>query len=279
MDLNTAKIVYTLYDMSVFEHPGFSTEQNRWSCFNGIFNAANYADFILSISNYSMKKFLDIFPHFPPERISVAYPGNRFNLSQESKKNNYVLSGLKHDKFWLAVGTLEPRKNLRRLLNAYSVYVKKSDNVLPLVLAGGKGWLEDDLEQFVAELDLSQKVVFLGYVSDEDLNWLYGNCFAFIYPSLYEGFGLPVVEAMSREAAAVVSNVTSIPEVAGDAVHYVDPLKEKEIFEGICLLAEDAEYRQKLKSLALKQARKFSWIKCASEVIEIYNHVIALPKR
>jgi glycosyltransferase involved in cell wall biosynthesis len=177
------------------------------------------------------------------------------------------------------VGTLEPRKNLRRLLNAYSVYVKKTGNALPLVLAGGKGWLEDDFEQFVAELDLFQKVKFLGYVSDEELNWLYKNCFAFIYPSLYEGFGLPVLEAMSRGAAVIVSNATSIPEVAGEAAHYIDPLKEKEIVEAICMLAENAEYREKLKNLALRQAQKFSWQRCASGVIEIYNHVITLPKR
>jgi len=279
VDLITAKIVYTLYDMSVFEHPEFSTEQNRWSCFNGIFNAANYADFILSISNYSMKKFLDIFPHFPPERISVVYPGNRFDLSQERKQNTNVLNELKHDKFWLAVGTLEPRKNLRRLLNAYSVYVKESESTLPLVVAGGKGWLEDELQEFVGKLDIAPNVKFLGYVSDAELNWLYGNCFAFIYPSLYEGFGLPVLEALSRGAAAIVSNVTSIPEVAGKAAHYIDPLEEKEIVEAICLLVENSEYRQNLKNLAFRQAQKFSWQKCASEVIEIYHHVMTLPKR
>ncbi|MBT8369027.1 MAG: glycosyltransferase family 4 protein, partial [Deltaproteobacteria bacterium] len=182
-------------------------------------------------------------------------------------------------KFWLAVGTLEPRKNLRRLLNAYSVYVKKLDNALPLVLAGGKGWLEDDLERVVAKLDIAHKVEFLGYVSDEALSWLYRNCFGFLYPSLYEGFGLPVLEAMSRGAAVIVSNATSIPEVAGEAAHYVNPLIENEIVEAICVLAENAEYRENLQNLAFRQAQKFSWQRCASEVIEIYNHVKTLSKR
>ena len=279
-DLSTAKIVYTLYDMSVIEHPEFTTEQNRWSCFNGIFNAANNADFILSISDYSMKKFLDIFPHYPTERISVVYPGNRFNFNQDSNTGgDCFLNGLEQDKFWLAVGTIEPRKNLRRLLNAYAVYVKKSADPLSLVLAGGRGWLEDDLEQFVAKLGISQKVKFLGYVSDDELNWLYRNCFGFIYPSLYEGFGLPVLEAMSRGAASIVSNVTSIPEVAGDAAHYVDPFKEPEIANAICLLAENSDHRKRLKHLALKQAQKFSWKRCASEVLEIYNQVFNSSKR
>jgi len=278
-NLKMAKVVYTLYDLNFVEHPEFSTEENRWVCFNGVYDAANHADFILSISNYSLNKFLDIFPHYPSERIKVVYPGSRFSLTQKSNEKNGDFNTLTPAKFWLAVGTLEPRKNLRRLLNAYSVYVKKSDNALPLVLAGGKGWLEDDLEQVVAKLDIAHKVEFLGYVSDEALNWLYRNCFAFLYPSLYEGFGLPVLEAMSRGAAVIVSNATSIPEVAGGAAHYVNPLNEKEIVEAICVLAENAEYRAKLKNLALRQAQKFSWQRCASEVIEIYNHVITLSKR
>jgi len=278
-NLKNAKVVYTLYDLSFLEHPEFSTEENRWACFNGVYDAANHADFILSISNYSLDKFLNIFSHYPSERIKVVYPGSRFSLNQKSKDVNGTFNTLTPEKFWLAVGTLERRKNLRRLLNAYSVYVKKSDNVLPLVLAGGKGWLEDDLEDFVTRLGIAHKVEFLGYVSDEELNWLYRNCFAFIYPSLYEGFGLPVLEAMSQGAASIVSNVTSMPEVGGEAAHYVDPLKEKEIVEAICLLAENTEYRQKLKNLAFRQAQKFSWQRCAAEVMEIYNHVITLSKR
>ena len=102
---------------------------------------------------------------------------------------------------------------------------------------------------------------------------------SFIYPSLYEGFGLPVLEAMNQGAAIIVLNATSIPEVVGDAAHYVNPLNEKEIADAICVLAENAEYRAKLKNLALRQAQKFSWQRCASEVIEIYNHVITLSKR
>ena len=139
--------------------------------------------------------------------------------------------------------------------------------------------MEDDLEQFVAELDISSKVKFLGYVSDDDLNWLYQNCFAFIFPSLYEGFGLPVLEAMSRGAAVIASNTTSIPEVGGDAAHYINPFNEQEIVDAIWLIAGNYEYRRKLKKQALKQSQNFSWKRCAAEVIELYNHVMTLPRR
>jgi len=274
-----SKVVYTLHDLHFLEHPEFSTEANRWNCFNGVYDAANHADFILSVSKYSLTKFLDIFPHFPPERIKVVYPASRFKLNDQNNEGNHPSTNLAPQLFLLAVGTLEPRKNLRRLLNAYAVYATNKDDALPLVFAGGKGWLEDDLEKFVHNLDLSTKVKFLGYVSDEELSWLYGNCLAFIYPSLYEGFGLPVLEAMSHGAAVVASNVTSIPEVGGEAVHYIDPLEEKEIVDAIRLLVGNSDYRQELKKNAFIQSQNFSWEKCATEVIEIYNLLMTLPKR
>jgi glycosyltransferase involved in cell wall biosynthesis len=278
-NLKKAKIVYTLHDLSFLEHPEFSTDPNRLGCFNGVFDAANHADFVIAISNYSRNKFLSIFPHFPVERIKVIYPGSRFNMNPEHNENDGALKDLAQAKFWLTVCTLEPRKNLRRLLKAYSVYRSESTNAYPLVLAGGTGWLEDDLADYVATLDIADQVVWPGYVSDDTLNWLYGNCLAFIFPSLYEGFGLPVLEAMSRGAAVIVSSATSLPEVAGDAAHYVDPVSEKDITAGMHLLAGDEAYRGDLKKRAPGQAQKFSWQKSAAEVLEVYDRVAALGKR
>ncbi len=278
-NLKETRIVYTLHDLSFLEYPEFSTEPNRLGCFNGVFDAANHADFVIAISNYSQNKFLSIFPHFPAERIKVIYPGSRFNVNPEHNENDSALKDLAQAKFWLTVCTLEPRKNLRRLLKAYSVYRSESENAYPLVLAGGKGWLEDDLAEYVAKLDIADQVVWPGYVSDDTLNWLYENCFAFVFPSLYEGFGLPVVESMSRGAAVIVSSATSLPEVAGDAAHYVDPLSEKDIAAAMHLLAGDEAHRCDLKKRAPGQARKFSWQKSATEVLEVYNQVATLDKR
>jgi glycosyltransferase involved in cell wall biosynthesis len=276
--IKRAKVVYTLYDLSFLIYPEFTSEQNRWTCFEGVFNASCYADFIVAISNYSRESFLKTFPHYPADRIRVVPLGSRFS-STACDHPGTAVAGLVPHSFLLAVGTLEPRKNLRRLLKAYAAFLSRNQRVLPLVLAGGKGWLEDDLEAFIGTLGLREQVKILGYVEDDELSWLYTNCYAFIYPSLFEGFGLPVLEALSLGAAVVTSNTTSLPEVAGDAGYYVDPLKEEELVAAMTMLMNDENYRMELKSRAKFQARKFSWKRCATEVLNIYREVIKRPKR
>ncbi len=276
-DFCRAKVVYTLYDMSFAIHPEFTSEQNRWTCFEGVFNASCYADFIVAISDYSRASFLETFPHYPADRVRVVHLGSRFS-SIAGELRSSICPGLVPDRFWLAVGTLEPRKNVRRLLKAYAAFIGLHQQCLPLVLAGGKGWLEDDLEEFITALGIREHVRILGYVSDEELVWLYKHCFAFIYPSLFEGFGLPVLEALSLGAAVVTSNTTSLPEVAGDAARYVNPLRKDDMAVAMSDLMNNDGYRTRLKGRATSQARKFSWERCAAEVLDIYAEVMKRPK-
>lgn len=276
-ELRRANVVYTLYDMSFVTYPEFTSERNRWTCFEGVFNASCYADFVVAISHYSRENFLEIFPHYPSDRVRVVHLGSRFP-SMAGDLRCAAVPGLVPDRFWLAVGTVEPRKNVRQMLRAYTALLGRNEGDLPLVLAGGKGWLEDDLEGFIATLGIREHVRILGYVSDEELSWLYKNCFAFIYPSLFEGFGLPVLEALSFGAAVVTSNATSLPEVAGDAACYVDPLKEETITAAMSRLRNDGDYRIELKRRAKTQAEKFSWKGCAAEVLDIYEEVVQRPK-
>lgn len=133
--IKRAKVVYTLYDLSFLIYPEFTSEQNRWTCFGGVFNASCYADFIIAISDYSRSSFLEIFPHYPAERIRVVHLGSRFS-SMSGDELKTAVEGLVPDKFWLAVGTLEPRKNVRRLLRAFTAYLGRNQEGLPLVLAG-----------------------------------------------------------------------------------------------------------------------------------------------
>jgi len=274
--LGRAKLVYTLYDLSFLIHPEFTSEENRLVCFEGVFNAACYADFIVAISDYSRASFLETFPHYPADRIRVVPLGSRFSFLPETVRGAAV-EGLAPHRFWLVVGTLEPRKNLRRLLRAYAAFIRENGEALPLVLAGGKGWLEEDLEEFIDALGIRESVRVLGYVGDDALIWLYRNCRAFLYPSLYEGFGLPVLEAMSLGAAVVTSKTTSLPEVAGDAALYVDPWKEEDMVATLRRLLRDEECRMELKKRAKSQAGKFSWERCAAQVLEIYQEVVQLP--
>ncbi|BAY31822.1 group 1 glycosyl transferase [Nostoc carneum NIES-2107] len=272
--LNCTRLVYTLYDLSFIDYPEHTSEENRWNCFNGVFDAAMQADLIIAISEYSRKRFLEIFPHFPIERTRVVYLGSRFTDTDDEKP----VAALEPNNFLLSVGTLEPRKNLRRTLRAYKQYVDIHPDSKPLVLAGGQGWLEEDLEQFINNLELNKHIIRLGYVDDPTLKWLYKNCWAFIYPSIYEGFGLPVLEAMSLGTAVLTSNTTSLPEVGGDAVLYVDPTSEADILAGFIKL-DDHKFREILKSNSQTQANEFSWRKAAQEVMQAYTDVLNMPQR
>lgn len=273
--LRSARLVYTVYDLSFIDLPECTTEENRYVCFNGIFEASLWADMVVAISHYSRQRFLETFPHFPPERAVVAHLGNRLSVAgPETPPSNLS----QNQPFFLAVGTLEPRKNLRRLLAAYRRYVDQTPEPKPLVVAGGQGWMEADLNTYIDSLQIQHHVQVLGFVSDASLRWLYRHCWAFIYPSLYEGFGLPVLEAMAAGAATITSQTTSLPEVGGDAALYIDPLEEASITTALQQV-EDGEYRNSLRERGQHQAQRFSWELTAKTVHQAYEAALDLPKR
>jgi alpha-1,3-rhamnosyl/mannosyltransferase len=164
------------------------------------------------------------------------------------------------------VATLEPRKNLRRLLAAYSGLPAGLRERHPLVMAGGKGWLLD--EENLAGLDAAMR---LGHVATDDLVALYSAATVFAYPSLAEGFGLPVVEAMACGAPVLTSNVSSLPEVAGDAARLVDPQDADAIRDTLRNLLEDPEARSDLRRRGFERAATFSWERTARETLELYR--------
>lgn len=277
-NLENARLIYTLYDLGFLENPEWTTEQNRTGCFNGVFNASLYADYIIAISGYSRRHFLETFPHFPEHRAIVVYPASRYSSTKALARPGN-LEVLRPESFWLSVGTLEPRKNHLRLLKAYARLKAQVGHTHPLVLAGGKGWLMDDFEQVLDELRIRQDVVLLGYVDDEALQWLYQNCFALLYPSLFEGFGLPVLEAMSLGAPVITSNVTSIPEIVGDAGLLVDPYEEEDILQAMLNLSRGKVDRNRLKEMSISRASMFSWVDAAKSVLEIYRDALLKPPR
>jgi glycosyltransferase involved in cell wall biosynthesis len=274
--LETARLVYTLHDLAFLEYPEWSTPENWNACFEGVFNASLYADAIIAVSQYSRQHFLQLFPHYPENCVQVVYEASRFVKTTFFASPN-VDVGLDVDRFWLHVGTIEPRKNHERLLAAYARYVSQVQDPFSLVLVGARGWLMEHFEAQIEALDLESRVIRLGYVDDATLRWLYESCFAFIYPSLFEGFGLPVVEAMSLGAAVIASNVTSLPEVVGDAGLLIDPLSVEAISNALIRLATGHYHRAELKQKALKQAENFSWEQTAERVMQIYKQVLAQP--
>jgi glycosyltransferase involved in cell wall biosynthesis len=273
-----ARTVYTLYDLVPLDHPEYLTEANRLVCFDGLFEASLRADLLLAISAHSRARFLAHFPHVPGERVRVVHPSSRFEDGRPPRAEA-APPGLEVGGFFLSVGTLEPRKNLRRLLAAFARVSAAGDTALPLVLAGGRGWLEEGLEEHVASLGLRDRVHVLGYVDDETLRWLYASCFAFAYPSLVEGFGLPVLEAMSLGAAVVTSDRTSLPEVTGDAALAVDPADTDALAAALRRLAREPALRDTLRQRAVARARTFSWAGAARQTLELYREALALPPR
>ena len=268
--LKDAKLVYTLYDLSFLENPAWTTEGNRTGCFDGVFRAATRADFLVSISEYSLKHFLRVFPFYPQDRAVVAPLASRFD-SASPRERPKALADRDPGSFWLCVGTIEPRKNHERLFAAYAEWRRETGGDMPLVLAGGKGWLMDDVARTVAELGIADHLVFTGYVSDAELAWLYASCHAFLYPSLFEGFGLPVLEAMSLGAAVICSDATSLPEVAGGAAITVDPLDVTALARAMAALSGDSALRGRLCQASLGRASLFSWEKTARIVLGVYD--------
>lgn len=268
-----ARIVYTLYDLVPIKYPQFTTEENRLICFNGLFEASLYADHCIAISENTKFSFLNYFPYYPPERITVIPLGVRSSIApitnQQTIKNivdRMSISG----EFWLGVGTLEPRKNYSLLVDAFL----ELDDERTLVIAGSRGWLDSDLMDKIKNADKKDKIKFLGYVSDEELSALYSACFAFIYPSFYEGFGLPVLEALHCEAAVITSKISSLPEVGGEAVLYIDPESKNSLIDRMRLLINNPTERKELKSKAQKQAARFTWDDAAKITLDVYHKTV-----
>jgi glycosyltransferase involved in cell wall biosynthesis len=181
--------------------------------------------------------------------------------------------------FWLNVGTIEPRKNQRLLVQAYARYIEAGGRAMPVVLAGGKGWLMEDFQGYLAKLGISDRVILTGYVSDSELIWLYRNCYASLYPSVFEGFGLPVLEGMQFGAPTLSSNATSMPEVAGDAAILLTPHDPDAWTQGMLDLASDQDKRHRLGLAARVQAKQFDWKRSAASMLATYEEAVHSPKR
>jgi len=182
--------------------------------------------------------------------------------------------------FILFAGTIEPRKNLPTLLQAFSEVLRSTSRRLQLVIAGKKGWLVDELLKDVEASSLSQHVRFTGYVHDDDLRALYSSCRVFVYPSLHEGFGLPPLEAMACGAPVITSGIPSLMETTGiDAARHVAPLDVAALTKCILGLLDNESERQYLSSSGIQHARQFSWTKVAEATMSIYRQLIQDERR
>jgi glycosyltransferase involved in cell wall biosynthesis len=177
------------------------------------------------------------------------------------------------ENFILFVGTREPRKNLKRLLDAYLELPERIKKEFKLVLIGPQGWNETESES--ARRKMGDRLVVMGYLESQKLAYTYNLATLFVFPSLYEGFGLPPLEAMACGSPVVASRVASLPEVCGEAAYYVEPRDPSSIAAGICKVLEDSQMRKALISKGVEQAGSFSWERTARETLAVFREVLA----
>jgi len=272
---NIAKVV-TIHDL-VWKHSG-ETMRPVSRFLDSIFMpiAVSAADKVIVVSNHTARDLIAEVDS-AKSKISTIHLGYSSLFSQSS--NLYSLpSQLSGVEFILFVGTLEPRKNLHRILEAFSRISDSDLGLVKLVIVGGKGWGGVDVGKLASEYNIEDKVIVLGYVDDQVLKLLYRSALFLLMPSLYEGFGLPLVEALSVGTPVVTSNCSSMPEVVGDAAILVDPYSVDSIKTGIQTMLSNPTLRVKLSEIGLKQSALFSWDKAADLTLKIFQEAV-LTKR
>lgn len=271
-------VVVSIHDLS-FEHlPETFKRRSRAQLRLTVRRSARKAVEILTISEYSRRAIIETY-HVDPERITVtplAAPAHFAPVSDETEllriRQTY---GIERD-YILTLGSIQPRKNLARLIRAFGMLrgreLKKQ--APQLVIAGKRGWLYDETLRVAGEQEAGRDIVFTGYVQERDLPALYSGAACFAYPSYYEGFGLPVVEAMQCGTPVVAGNQTSLPEVVGDGGVLVDPFSELELAEAIARVIDNPDYRAELRVKGLERAKAFSWTTTARLTLQAYQRAL-----
>lgn len=274
------KVVVTIHDLiSVFfgyNIPFWSRQFfAKWMPFT-----YRFADHLIAVSEHTKKDAIKVLG-IPEEKITVIHEAadSKYHLIDDKTALKEVREkyNIGNDPFILHVGTLEPRKNLPFLVRAFAA-AKKDIGTTKLVITGKKGWYYEGLFELVDQLKLQEEVIFTGYVEDDDIPALYNAASLFAFPSQYEGFGLPPLEAMACGTPVISSNTSSMPEVVGEAGILLSPKDEKPWAAAIVEVLNDKKRWQDLRDRGLLQAKQFSWEKCARETIAVYEKVAGAEK-
>lgn len=271
---NVKKII-TVHDLSFLRYPNFfSLRKNIWHFMLGIKKILNEFDIIVAISENTKRDILYFFK-IPEEKIRVIYSGVGLEFEQLNKKNpkleavreKYALP----KNFIFHLGTIEPRKNIIATVDAFESYVEKNpDSNLQLVLAGANGWRNRKIFSYINCSKYKNRIKYIGYIDRADKKYLYNLARVFLFPSFYEGFGFPPLEAFRCGTPVIAGANSGIPEVAGDKAIMVDPYNTSEIFSALSvLLDEDAANFQYLREEGT-EIRDFSWKKTALEYLKLY---------
>lgn len=262
-------LVITVHDLSFLSHPEYHTSRVRLVYTSGLRRAVREADAFITDAECTadeLVRLVDV-PRSKIFPIPLAADESFRPTPDATVPKRY---GIKGD-YLLYVGTLEPRKNLVVLLEAFAALELPH---VQLVLAGAKGWMYEDIFAAIDRLNLKERVVFPGYVADEDLAALYTMARIFVYPSTFEGFGLPVLEAMGCGVPVITTNVSSLPEVAADAALLISPQDRNGLRDAMHRLLSNPDLHADLSARSLERARDFSWHKTAEMTAKVYRHVL-----
>ncbi len=268
------KRVMSIMDLSYLKFPDLFKAKDLHKLVHWTKYSVKRADRICTISESTKRDIIDIYK-VPEHKIVVTYPGSNMQKMNDRPSifDKYTIS----KNFILAVGTLQPRKNYARLIEAFSLLIKDTEKFsdMELVIIGKKGWLYEEILSAPKRYDVASRVKFLDFVPDEDLPAFYASAITYVTTSLYEGFGLPVLEAMVYKCPVVVSDVSSLPEIAGNAGIYVDPLDVKSIEKGLLtvITEKDTAKGKKRITVGLSQVAKFTWKKAAEQTLAVLEEV------
>ena len=272
--------VVTIHDIGPLTHPQFFTKKDQWFMKGSLKQAVKKAAAMICVSQATADAVEDYaianYNTSVKERLHVVHEGvdaTFFKAPNVEEITDYhIVKPLLNTSFVLTVGQISPRKNLQTVLKVFNKLKDELPN-LQVITVGGNGWDYGKVKEQVKALGLENRVHFLGYVSDDLLRLLYRKAVVFVYPSLFEGFGLTVLEAMASSCPVITSNVTSLPEVSGDAAILINPEDVDELSTSIVLVSTNKKIREQMIKKGLQRAKTFTWEKAAALTFDIYKNI------
>ena len=261
------KIIITIYDTVFFTVPETMGDMKTISEYR---YAAEKSDLIITISESAKS---DIIKHFnvSEEKIKIVTPGIDLHKYSKSELENIRKKYNLPQNYILYLGTIEPRKNIERIVKSFKRYKQEINDDLKLVIVGKKGWKYDNIMKLIESMGTD--IIITGYIDEEDKVPIYKLAQIFVFPSLYEGFGMPILEAMASGTPVITSNISSMPEVAGNAGILVDPFDENEIFGAYKKILSDEKLKKEMVQRGLEQTKKFEWKKSVEILEKIYEEI------